>query len=350
MRIVKDLLLWVYWHPFRRFIRSVGPSLAYRLARPAATLLALGARGKRAAFKRELDFITGGDTDPAGSRRIIRETFRVWLCNEFEMLLFPAMNAENISRFVSCSGVENLDKGLAAGKGVLLLFAHFGANQMVMPAIGYRGIKMSQLSAPPTVWEEKLPNRKFTPMETKGLELRWAHEQSLPVTHINIFGSLRRAFQCLKRNEVLGLAMDGGGGASRVTVELLGRRAAFSNGPVQIAMRTGCAVLPTFMVREPDGRSTLVIEAPLQVVIRWQQRVPADLEDGDDGEHILTVPEDQVVVDLTEQVRQCLTVEMPVAVHKAGTSGEIHTDPGAGDESSNEPVDPRWSALKSIKF
>lgn len=175
------------------------------------------------------------------------------------------MNKKNIDSIIDYVGLEHLENALSRGKGVMLLFAHFGANQMIMPAIGYKGYRMSQLSAPPTVWIEKMPNKKFSPMAKKGLEIRWEHELSLPVRHINIFGSLKDAFLCLKRNDVLGIAMDGGGGKTRVMVDFLGRKAMFSTGAFEIALRTGCVVLPTFMIRGKEGRNRIIIEPPLAI-------------------------------------------------------------------------------------
>ncbi len=83
---------------------------------------------------------------------------------------------------------------------------------MVMPAIGYYGYPMGQLSAPATVWTDVMPNRRFSAMEMRAMHIRWKQELSLPVEHINIFGSLKRAFVCLKKNHVLGVAIDGGWG------------------------------------------------------------------------------------------------------------------------------------------
>ena len=183
-----------------------------------------------------------------------------------EVLLFPVLNEKNIGTIIRYSGIEHLDKALSSGRGVILLFAHFGANQMVMPAIGYRGYKMSQLSSPPTVWKEKLQKKKFSSMEERALELRWKHELSLPVKHINIFGSLKEAFLCLKRNEILGVAIDGGGGKDRAEIDFLGRKAVFSTGAIDLALRTDCSVLPTFMVRDKSGYNTMIIEEPLNLI------------------------------------------------------------------------------------
>lgn len=102
-------------------------------------------------------------------------------------------------------------------------------------------------------------------MAKKALKLRWNQELSLPVKHINIFGTLKGAFLCLKRNEILGIAIDGGGGKDRVEVGFLGRKALFSTGAIEIAMRTGCVVLPVFMVRDKGGFNTMLIERPLQL-------------------------------------------------------------------------------------
>ncbi len=102
-------------------------------------------------------------------------------------------------------------------------------------------------------------------MEKKAWEIRWRQETALPVRHINVFGSLKGAFETLKKNEVLGVAIDGGGGTRRVAVDFLGGKALFSSGAVELAMRTGCPVLPTFMVRNEEGFHTMIVEPPLEL-------------------------------------------------------------------------------------
>ncbi|MBI5826125.1 MAG: lysophospholipid acyltransferase family protein [Deltaproteobacteria bacterium] len=227
-------------------------SISDSLARPRSKL-----RGMRS-----LCMFMGRDGEKM--RNAVRDAFVVNAVKDIEVLVYPALDKGNIADFVECEGLENLDEALWRGKGAMLVFAHFGSNQMIMPAIGYRGYRMSQVSAPPTVWEEKLPGKKGA-MWKRGLEIRWRHEQSLPVTHINVFGTMKEVFLCLRRNEVLGIAMDGGGGRKRVAAEFLGGRAFFSTGAMEIAERTRCAVLPAFNVREGGGRHRLVIEPSMGV-------------------------------------------------------------------------------------
>jgi len=269
---VKDILLWFYWNPFRLFIQRIPAPAVYLTARIISSLLYLVAHAKRKSLEREYNSTLKNGINLKQRNKLIKNAFFVLMCNEFEMLRFPILNTLNIDSHVSCRGLKYLDRALEKGKGAMLLFAHFGANQMVMPAMGYRGYRMSQMSAPATVWTEKINDRSFSGMEKKALQQRWEHELSLPVSHINIFGSLKQAFLCLKRNEILGVAIDGGSGKERTKVRFLGREALFSHGAVDIALRTGCTVLPTFMVRQKDGRNVMHIMEPLKIRDNWEKR------------------------------------------------------------------------------
>jgi KDO2-lipid IV(A) lauroyltransferase len=259
------MLLWAYWYPFRRLIQCLAAPQAYFIAEIMGNLLYCIATDKRRAFEAEAYRILGEELESSRAAMIVRRAFVHWCRSEAEMFLYPKMNEQNIRTFVAISGLAHLERALSAGKGVMLLFSHFGANQMIMPAMGYHGYTMSQLSAPATVWMEKLSGRKFSRMEQKTLQMRWRQESFLPVTHINIFGSLKGAFTCLKKNEILGIAIDGGGGQKRVMVDFLGKHALFSTGAMEIVARTNCMVLPTFMVRSVQGKSRMIIEEPMEI-------------------------------------------------------------------------------------
>jgi len=260
----KDFGLWLYWYPFRHLIMRLPFRAVYPLARLAGRLLHALAGGRRRRMEAALPLVSA-TVDPRRRRQIVRSAFVLLCQTELEVLLYPRLNPAAMETLVACRGLHHLDEALAGGKGVVLMFAHFGANQMIMPALGYRGYRMCQLSAPPTVWAHILPGMQFSALAKKTFEIRWRHEQSRPVKHINVFGPLKEAFKCLGRNEILGVAVDGGGGKTRVDVGFLGRKALFSTGAMEIAQRVGCPVLPSFMLRDSRGRQTLTIEPPLAV-------------------------------------------------------------------------------------
>jgi KDO2-lipid IV(A) lauroyltransferase len=238
------------------------PGAVFALGRLAGSVLCTVARGRRRHYEEVLPYVCK-TVDRERQREIIREAF-IQLCqSEFEMLRYPVLNPGLIEATVACKGLEHLDASLAGGNGAMLMFAHFGSNQMIMPALGYRGYVMSQLSAPSSKWLEVVPGRKYSSIEKKGFEIREFNEKSLPVKHINVFGSLKEAFACIKRNEILGVAIDGGGGKTRVEIPFLGKKALFSTGAMEIGLRTGCPVHPTFIIRSRRGPQTLIIEPPL---------------------------------------------------------------------------------------
>ncbi len=255
---------WFYWYPFRKLVQSLPAGWGYGLARLGAKLAPMAAGPQLMRLAQEVEALGLGESQ-AERLAVAEEALFLRFALELEVLYYPRLGPGNISRFTRIEGRERLEQALAQGRGVLLLFAHFGANQMIMPAMGYRGYQMCQMSAPPTVWTEIFGNELKSPMREKGREIRWQCEESLPVTHINIFGSLKKVFSHLKENHIIGLALDGGGGKDRWGFPFLGREIFLSPGAMRIALKAGCPVLPTFMVREKEGPSVMHIEQPLEL-------------------------------------------------------------------------------------
>ncbi len=261
--LIMDIVLWVYWYPFRKLVQILPINWLTPLSRAVGLGIALVSRRWRRNFN-EVMARTPALTALPNRRPWVISAFQDLLHNELEMLVFPKMTSRNIGSFVRWRGKEHLDQGLEKGRGVMLIFAHFGANQMFMPAVGYSGYKMCQMNASPLDWKGRLKPMDCSRMVQKSLELRWEHVQSLPVQLIDIFGSLRGAYSCLARNEVLGIAMDGAGGKDGIEVDFLGTKALFSTGAMRIAAKTRCVVLPAFMVRDEKGVNEMIIAPPLK--------------------------------------------------------------------------------------
>ena len=159
---------------------------------------------------------------------------------------------------------------------------------MLMPAIAYRGYKLNQVGLTPRDLKEEMDSESHipeslksiktenskpdlpppTPMLERVLELMHRLEMSLPVKFIYLSQSLLPAFRCLKRNEVLAIAIDGAGGRNRVFVNLAGRKASFSQGPVAIALREGAIILPLYTMRlSPSYRHRIIIDKPIELTV-----------------------------------------------------------------------------------
>lgn len=216
----------------------------------------------REELREELRLLFGHRPLPRPEDQILAEAFKHSTYNDLEVLRFPSLRPANLDQTAIIEGREHLDAALARGRGAIVLIGHFGNNLMIMPALGHLGYPMNQLSAPPTVWADLLRETRTTPLYERTLARRWALEQTLPVRHINVFSFLRPAFAALKDNQVLGLAFDGGGGAGWCSVRLMARRANISIQPIQLWRKSGAALIPGVVVREPGSDRHRVILEP----------------------------------------------------------------------------------------
>jgi len=260
--LVKDLAGLALYYPGQALLNRVPRASLDRFARAGGRVVQ---RMGDAEMRDELEKIYRTRPMPRPADAILRDTYQLTMFNELEVLRYPWLNPSTIDGVCEIVGREHLDAARARGKGAIVLIAHFGANQMIMPALGHVGYPMSQLSAPPPVWAEILRETRTTPLWKKTLERRWELEKKLPVQHINVFRFLRPAFEALGRNEVLGLAFDGGGGKKWAEVDFLGRRANLSIQPAQIWHKTKSVLLPTYVLRMPgELRHKVVITEPLE--------------------------------------------------------------------------------------
>lgn len=270
--LVKDLGGLALYYPGQAVINRVPRPV---LRRAASVGGALVQRLGDEEMKDELRRIYAGRELPRPEADILRDAHQLTLFNEIEVLRYPFLNPDTIAGTCAIEGRDHLDAALKKGRGAIVLIGHFGANHMIMPALGHVGYRMNQLSAPPPVWAEILRETRTTRLWEKVLARKWEMEKRLPVQHINVFRFLRPAFECLERNEVLGLAFDGGGGKKWVEVDFCGRRANLSVQPAQIWKKTGAALLPTYVYRAPgESHHRVVITEELP----WQGDVQASLQ------------------------------------------------------------------------
>jgi KDO2-lipid IV(A) lauroyltransferase len=234
--------------------------------------------GGEREMRDELAALFGDRPIPPG---VVEEARALSVRNELEVLRYRRLDTRTIDRTCVLEGREHLDAALARGRGAIVATGHFGAHQLVMPALGYRGYTMHQLSAPPPVWAELSPGSR---LRRRVLRRRWAIEQALPVTHVNVFRFLRPAFTALAKNGVLGLAFDGGGGTEWTQVSFLARRMNVARAPFELWQRSGAALLSAVVVRPLGAARHRVVVEPFEGstvqdladrFARWVQRHPS---------------------------------------------------------------------------
>jgi KDO2-lipid IV(A) lauroyltransferase len=88
----------------------------------------------------------------------------------------------------------------------------------------------------------------------------------------------KKAMQTFARNGILCLISDENKRTGGVFVDFFGRTASTPPGPAALALRTGAAIIPVFITRNPDNSQRIIIEKE----ISWQTT-------GDTGRDVLAI-------------------------------------------------------------
>ena len=166
-----------------------------------------------------------------------------------EFMQFPCLDRKQLQRYVTFEGTEHVERALANGNGAIILTGHFGNWELLAASI-------SATVAPLTPIVRELRSPRLNALVS-------SYRQKAGYTTIDRDTGIRHALRCLKRNELLGIVADVDTSVSGVFVDFFGRPAYTPYSPVAIALKTGAAILPTFIIRQPDGLHRAIIEPPL---------------------------------------------------------------------------------------
>jgi lauroyl/myristoyl acyltransferase len=166
-------------------------------------------------------------------------------------------------------GFERLREATQDGRGAVLWIADFALQSPFLYAVLARhGIRLSHFSAPghgysTTLFGRTCLNPILTSVESRYLAERiMMLDRALP-TEIRVLAAMRRLKKRLLEGRVVSVsALSNDWGP--VHVRILNGKTRLAYGAPGLAHNTGVPVFPVFATREPDGRNTVTIEAPLQ--------------------------------------------------------------------------------------
>ncbi len=251
----------------------------YAIARLAANAYYNLDRSARESVCANLTAILGPDVAPFEIRREARRVFHSFGRYITEFFGFERFSGLYIDRHVLIQGREHADAGLKAGRGVLFVSGHYSnweLGPMAIAHMGYPVLAVVQMHAHPMINE---------------LFVRQRAKRGVAVVHSR--DAALRAMKVLKNNRTVAMLGDRPTGGPTVEVEWFGRKTQLPQGPWRIALRTGAALLPTFMARRPENNYILEIGAPIPIpmynnaaknatelaqawALRWEARVRRD--------------------------------------------------------------------------
>ena len=166
-----------------------------------------------------------------------------------EFMQFPRMNLKQIQQYVSFEGIQHVEAALAQGKGAIILTGHFGNWELLAASIS---VSVAPLT--PIVRELRSPRLNV---------LVSSYREKAGYSTIDRDTGVRQALRCLKNNQLLGIVADVDTTVNGVFVDFFGKPAYTPYSPVAFALKTGAAILPSFIIRQPEGSHRVIIEPPL---------------------------------------------------------------------------------------
>lgn len=186
--------------------------------------------------------------------RLAKNTFRMLGKNAGDILRSTnTRSLQDLERFLVTNGLENFEAARAKGKGVIFLTCHLGAFDLQVTNMAMRGLN---------------PNIIGTPLKDRRLnELLWSYRNAHGAIAIQRGKETFRLIKVLRSGGSVALLIDQDTKVQSVFVDFFGKPAATPIGATMIAMKTGAAVVPTYIHLGDDGmqRMEILPEVPMRI-------------------------------------------------------------------------------------
>ena len=185
--------------------------------------------------------------------KIARDCF-VFMAKSAVELLFLMDRPQLLKKRVEIINKDNLDRALGKGNGVILVSAHFGNFPLLMSKLSLEGYKVAGIMRP----MRDTHVEKFFMDKRRALKIKTIYSQPRDAC-------VRSTIDALRSNEIVFIPIDQNFGTGGVFVDFFGQKAATATGPVVLARRTKAALVPCFIIRQPDDRHRIVFEPALEL-------------------------------------------------------------------------------------
>jgi Kdo2-lipid IVA lauroyltransferase/acyltransferase len=220
----------------RGVARGTADALAFAVYRLLGRLRRVGERNLELAFP---------ELPPEDKKAILRGVYRHLGWQLVEFCRMSRYTAANTRDWIRTEGLQHFLGAEARGKGVLILTGHLGAWELSSFYHSLMGYPMGMVI-------RRLDNRRLD-AHVNAIRCMYGNR----VLHKDEFA--RGLLTAMHGGETVGILMDTNMRPPQgVFVEFFGRLACTASGLARVALKTGAAVLPGFMVWEPaEGKYVL---------------------------------------------------------------------------------------------
>lgn len=247
--------------------RFIPMRLGYFLAERGGDAFFLLSAKRRNNISNNVQRATGPDKN---KRKILQKThcvFKNAAKNYFDLTKLSQMDWKNLDGKVTIERMYHLTRAINEGKGVIIATAHLGNFEFGAHVIASKGVNMMILVE---AFESNPLLRKLVALRRRiGVRI-------LPVG----IGGMKEGIRTLRRGGTVTIVCDRDIQGNGIKVKFLGEETSFSVGAVDLALRTGAAIVPVFSLRKSNNTTSIFVEPPLKLtnIENHDQAVRANLE------------------------------------------------------------------------
>ena len=224
----------------------------------------------RKGFANNLSLALNKPVDHVCIRRLVRRMFMnygEYMADFFCLPQLPRSKARAV--FSHLKREEIIQKALKQGRGVILLSAHLGNWEFGGSMIRQSKYPLAVVSLPHNTAPTNALVNRFR--EDKGISVIEVDES--PFSAIPILKHLRQ-------NGVVAMMGDKDFFGNGKLISFFGKQVRFPIGPVTIAMTSGAALIPAFILKQPDGKYFGVLEEAISLTCKGsrEQAIQKNLE------------------------------------------------------------------------
>lgn len=207
---------------------------------------------KQQTYFYNLRRVLGDQATPAQINSVGRRAFQNLLKNYFDLFRWHHITKEEVrQQLAGLHGFEYLENAMKQGKGVIAGSGHFGAWDLVI-----------NLAAVYLETEIVVPNERIKPEKLFQYILALRRRQGIDMVPVDT--APRALIKALRDKQMVGLAYDRDITKTGPVVDFFGTPTQMPEGAVQLSLKFGAPVVIGFSVRQPDNRSVVYIEPPLE--------------------------------------------------------------------------------------
>jgi len=256
---------WIGLNSCSLIVKVIPPSYLCAFAKNIAALAYIFAKKHKKIALDSLGIAFGEEKSAQEIERIAKDCF-IYMAKSAVELMFFFDRPQVLKNRVQIQGKENLDWALACGRGVILVSAHFGNFPLLLGRLAVEGYKVGGIMKP--MHDAAMEKIFLKKRERFGVKTIYSQPRSECVNN---------SIQALRNNELVFIPIDQNFGTAGVFVDFFGQKAATATGPVILAQRTKAALIPCFILRQPDDQHRIIFQAELK------------LEEGNDAQEVIRV-------------------------------------------------------------